>query len=88
MVAGTWGTFFGKYGIMGIKYKQSGNVHGIMAIKFKTRRNFGIIICMNMTQCDESNIFINYNKHFHASHFSNSDTELWPQFFILKMARH
>ena len=33
------GTFFEKYGIMGIQFQQSGNVHGILGIYFETRRN-------------------------------------------------
>ena len=44
-------------------------------VKCKDKKKFGIIICMNLKQCGESSIFINYN-----SPFSNSDTELWYQF--------
>ena len=33
------GTYFGKYGIIGIQFNQNGNVHEIMGMNFATRRN-------------------------------------------------
>ena len=71
------GTFFGKYGIIGIQFYQSGKANRIMGIHFAKRIKIGSIICMNLKQCDESGIFMNDNVFtLRLCIFLVSDTEL------------